>query len=175
MGVASATSNVNRNCTALGPSDFESFTEALTFGAAVNFSLDATATGTLFQDSDTSLYQQALPFGDLPSLNAPGCMIVADDTSTASLAGQEVAPTGTLLAAAVAIPSFNVAGIQSYYSANGALPTNVNYTQMLMATAVPDDIKKAVQKAGALGLHATLSLVAVSGAVALGGAIVLFL
>jgi hypothetical protein len=97
-------------------------------------------------------------------------MVVADDTSTTSLAGQVVAPTGTLLAAAVAIPSFNVAGIQSYYAVHSALPTNVNYTQMLMATTVPDNIKKAVQKAGALGLHAMLSLVSVSAAVAFGGA-----
>jgi hypothetical protein len=53
---------------------------------------------------------------------------------------------------------------------HSALPTNVNYTQMLMATTVPDNIKKAVQKAGALGLYAMLSLVSVSAAVAFGGA-----
>ncbi|KAJ7145569.1 hypothetical protein C8R44DRAFT_896671 [Mycena epipterygia] len=172
-GAASVATNVTRTCQAPGPNDYETFTTALTFGAGLNVSIDLSGSGSLIDDSDESLFTNALAFGDFPTLAAPKCMIVADDTSTASLAGQVVAPTGTLLAAAVAIPSFNVAGIQSYYSANHALPTNVNYTQMLMATTVPDDIKKAVQKAGALGLHAMLSLVSVSAAVAFGGASVL--
>ncbi|KAJ6600359.1 hypothetical protein DFH09DRAFT_1302843 [Mycena vulgaris] len=173
---ASASTNVNRDCQPLAAgTEFESFTEALSFGASLNFSLDATSSGSLFDDSDTSLLTKALPFGDMPPLAEPKCMIVADDVSSADLAGQVVAPTGTLISAATAIPSFDVAGIQSYYSANGALPTNVNYGQMLKATPVPDDIKKAVQKAGALGLHAMISLVSVSAAVVVGGVVVMFL
>ncbi|KAJ7453774.1 hypothetical protein FB451DRAFT_1280774 [Mycena latifolia] len=182
-GAARLEQNVTRDCQPLGANDFEYFSEALTFGAGLNLSVDATASGALLpdddddsdgDDNDTPFFTHALPFGDMPTLADPKCMIVVDDLSTASLAGQVVAPTGTLLAAATAIPSFDVAGIQSYYSANGALPTNVNYGQMLQATTVPDDIKKAVEKAGALGLHARLSVV-VSAAVAVGGAMVLFL
>ncbi|KAJ7686125.1 hypothetical protein B0H17DRAFT_1204507 [Mycena rosella] len=173
-GAARVSTNVTRECAPLGPNDFEFFDAALTFGAGMNFSLDASSEGTLFKDSDTGLYTKTLPFGDFPTLDDPKCMIVADDAGSGDLAGQVVAPTGTLLAAATAIPSFDVAGIQSYYSANGALPTNVNYSQMLKATQVPDDIKKAVQKAGALGLHAMFSLASVFAAVALGGAVVMF-
>lgn len=179
MGAARAASNVTRACEPLGPNDFEFFDVGLSFGAGLNLSLDITATGSLFADKDNALFAKALEFGDLPPLASPACMIVADDdtaaTATASLAGQVVAPTGTLLSAETAIPSFNVAGIQSYYSANGQLPTGVNYGQMLKATTVPDDIKKAVQKAGAVGLHATLSLVSVAAALAVGGAMVFVL
>ncbi|KAJ7446118.1 hypothetical protein FB451DRAFT_1292207 [Mycena latifolia] len=183
-GAARLGQNVTRDCQPLGANDFEYFSEALTFGAGLNLSIDATASGALLPDdddsdgddnnNDTPFFTHALSFGDMPTLADPKCMIVVDDLSTANLAGQVVAPTGTLLAAATAIPSFDVAGIQSYYSANGALPTNVNYGQMLQATTVPDDIKKAVEKAGALGLHARLSVV-VSAAVAVGGAMVVFL
>ncbi|KAJ6547774.1 hypothetical protein DFH09DRAFT_634298 [Mycena vulgaris] len=176
VATASASTNVNRDCQPLAAgTEFESFTEALSFGAGLNFSLDATSSGSLFDDGDTSLLTKALPFGDLPTLAEPKCMIVAEDVSSDDLAGQVVAPTGTLISAATAIPSFDVAGIQSYYSANGALPTNVNYGQMLKATPVPDDIKKALQKAGALGLHAMVSLVSVSAAVVVGGVVVMFL
>jgi hypothetical protein len=169
-GASSVATNVTRSCQTPGPNDYETFTTALTFGAGLNVSIDLSGEGSFIDDSDTSIFTNALAFGDFPTLAAPKCMVVADDTSTTSLAGQAVAPTGTLLAAAVAIPSFNVAGIQSYYAVHSALPTNVNYTQMLMATTVPDNIKKAVQKAGALGLYAMLSLVSVSAAVAFGGA-----
>ncbi|KAJ6566556.1 hypothetical protein B0H19DRAFT_1232686 [Mycena capillaripes] len=179
MGAARVASNVTRACEPLGPNDFEFFDIGLSFGAGLNLTLDATATGSFFADKDDALFSKALDFGDLPPLASPACMIIADDdaaaTATASLAGQVVAPTGTLLLAETAIPSFNVAGIQSYYSANGHLPTGVNYEQMLKATTVPDDIKKAVQKAGALELHATLSLASVAAAVAVGGAMVLVL
>jgi len=173
---ANLSTNVNRQCKALGPNDFEFFNSALTFGAGLNMSIDGTLTGSPFDDHDWMIYSKALPFGDFPTLTAPVCMVIVDDvtsaTSTSSLAGQVIAPTGTLLAAAQAIPSFNIAGIQSYYSANGALPTNVNYTQMLKATTVPDDIKKAVQKAGTLGRHAMTSLVSAVVWVAFGGLVV---
>ncbi|KAJ7733971.1 hypothetical protein B0H16DRAFT_1732069 [Mycena metata] len=172
-GAASVATNVTRSCQTPGINDYETFTTALTFGAGLNISIDLSGNGSFIDDTDTTIFTNGLAFGEFPTLAAPKCMVVADDTSTASLAGQVVAPTGTLLAAAAAIPSFNIAGIQSYYSAHGALPTNVNYTQMLMATTVPDNIKKAVQKAGAQGLHAMLSLVSVSAAVAFGGAFVL--
>ncbi|KAJ6620454.1 hypothetical protein B0H10DRAFT_1946009 [Mycena sp. CBHHK59/15] len=105
-------------------------------------------------------------------------MIVVDDNAaaaagqTASLGGQLPAATGTLLPVSAAIPSFHVAAIESYYSAHGALPTNVNYTQMLMATTVPDDIM-VVQKAGTAGLHGALSLMSVGAAVTFRAAMVL--
>ncbi|KAJ7204948.1 hypothetical protein GGX14DRAFT_459016 [Mycena pura] len=171
---ANISKNVNRQCEAVGPNDFEFFDSALTFGASLNVSVEGTLSGAPFDDHDMIFYSKALSFGNFPSLTAPLCMVIVDDdasaTSTSSLAGQVIAPTGTLLAAAAAIPSFNVAGIQSYYSANGALPTGVNYTQMAEATTVPDDIKKAVQKkAGALGRHATTSLVSIAVSVVFGG------
>ncbi|KAJ7190746.1 hypothetical protein GGX14DRAFT_482495 [Mycena pura] len=173
---ANLATNVNRQCETLGPNDFEFFDSALTFGAGLNISIDGTLTGAPFDDHDMTIYTKALPFGDFPSLAAPVCMVIVDDDAsaqrTSSLAGQVSAPTGTLLPAAQAIPSFNVAGIQSYYSANGALPTNVNYSQMLQATAVPDDIKKAVQKAGALGRYAMATLVSCAMSMTFGGLLV---
>ena len=57
--------------------------------------------------------------------------------------------TGTMYPAASAIPTWNMSGIESYYSANGKLPTNVNYGQMVAATSVPSGIQKAVQSAAA--------------------------
>ncbi|KAJ7912267.1 hypothetical protein B0H13DRAFT_1875069 [Mycena leptocephala] len=95
------------------------------------------------------------PFGDLPTLSDPLCMVVVDDNAadtaseSAGIRGLLPAATGTLLAASAAVPTFNIPGIESYYSAHGALPTNVNYTQMLLATAVPSDIQAAVQAAAA--------------------------
>jgi glyceraldehyde-3-phosphate dehydrogenase/erythrose-4-phosphate dehydrogenase len=77
-------------------------------------------------------------------------MVITDDTlanAASAIAALLPAVTGTLLAAASAIPTFNVSGIEVFFSAHGALPTNVDYSQMLLATAVPDDIKSAVQKA----------------------------
>jgi hypothetical protein len=61
------------------------------------------------------------------------------------------AAAGTLVPAASAVPTFDLTKIESYYSANGHLPTNVNYAQMVKTTTVPDNIKKAVQDAAKNG------------------------
>ncbi|KAF7320995.1 hypothetical protein HMN09_00186400 [Mycena chlorophos] len=148
-------------CEPLGPDDYEYFDVALTFGAGLNLTIDATVDteglGSLFlNDSDTKLFAHAISFSALPPLATPECMVVVDDQATTSLAGEVVAATGTLVSAASAIPSFNVSAIQSYYSANSALPTGVNYSQMLKATAVPSDILKAVQKASARPKYAAI-------------------
>ncbi|KAJ7209447.1 hypothetical protein B0H12DRAFT_422829 [Mycena haematopus] len=154
-GTATTAANVNRDCQPLGPNDFESFADALTFGAGVNISLEGDSSGALFPDANKVLLTQGFPFGLLPTVDDPKCMIFADDSTAGaddanSIAALLPAVTGTLLAAASAIPTFNIAGIEAYYSAHsGSLPTNVNYVQMLLATSVPADIKAAVQQAAA--------------------------
>ncbi|KAJ7513038.1 hypothetical protein B0H11DRAFT_1948489 [Mycena galericulata] len=151
-GAATLVTSVNRECQPIAPNDFESFADALTFGAGLNISLEGTSSGAHFPDDDKIFLTKGLPFGDLPTLGDPKCMIIVNDnpadTSGSSIAALLPAVTGTLIAASAAIPTFNIPGIESYYSAHGALPTNVNYTQMLMATTVPADIKAAVQQAG---------------------------
>ncbi|KAF8140927.1 hypothetical protein K438DRAFT_1785242 [Mycena galopus ATCC 62051] len=136
-GVATIAANVNRECQTLGPDDFESFAGAVTFGAGLNISLEGNSSGALFPNDDK----------DLPTIDDPACMVFAEDGS----GGNSLlpAPTGTLVAASSAIPTFNIPGIESYYSAHGTLPTNVNYIQMLSATTVPSDILAAVQQAAA--------------------------
>ncbi|KAJ7705160.1 hypothetical protein B0H14DRAFT_3645890 [Mycena olivaceomarginata] len=148
----SGTASVNRDCQPLGPNDFESFADALTFDAGLNISLEGNSSGALLPNDDKIILNKFHPFGDFPTPDNPKCMVFAGD-NTASvgnpIAGLLPAATETLLAASVAIHTFNIPGIESYYSAHGALPTNVNYSQMLLATAVPDDIKAAVQQAAA--------------------------
>ncbi|KAF7333338.1 hypothetical protein MVEN_02349100 [Mycena venus] len=152
-GTATIASSVNRECQPLGPNDFESFADALTFGAGLNISLEGNSSGALFPNDDKIILNKFLPFGDFPTPDKPECMVfAADNTADAASGGNAIAAllpaaTGTLLAASAAIPTFNISGIESYYSAHGALPTNVNYSQMLLATAVPDDIKAAVERA----------------------------
>jgi len=143
---ASVLSNVNRQCQPIGPTDFESFTSALTFGAGASIDIHASTNGTLVPDTSDALFTHNVTFGAVPPPGAPGCFIVADDNpaDTSALAGQVPAPTGTLRAAATAVPFFDLAKIEVYYSASGALPTNVNYTQLAQATAVPDDLKSAL-------------------------------
>jgi hypothetical protein len=155
-GVATIAANVNRDCQPLGPDDFEFFADALTFGAGLNISLEGNSSGDHFPDGNIVFLTKGFPLGPLPTIDEPKCMVFADDNKfdTAS-SGNAVAAllpavTGTLLAAASPIPTFNIPGIEAYYSAHGgSLPTNVNYAQMLLATTVPDDIKGAVQKAAA--------------------------
>ncbi|KAJ7690824.1 hypothetical protein B0H17DRAFT_1134095 [Mycena rosella] len=179
-GSASVAKNVNRECQPLGPNDFESFADALTFGAGLNISLEGNSTGD-FPNGDVIFLTKGFPFGDLPTIADPLCMVIADGNA-ASTAGQSAgvaallpAATGTLLPAAAAIPTFNIPGIESYYSAHGALPTNVNYTQMLMATTVPDDLKAAVQAAAATPHHKHRNVGAIVGGVIGGLAIIVLL
>ncbi|KAJ7081010.1 hypothetical protein C8R44DRAFT_754171 [Mycena epipterygia] len=145
---ASVVSNVNRDCQPIGPTDLESFSSALTFGAGASLDIHVSTDGTILPDANRSLFGHNITFGSIPPPSAPECFIVADDNPAdqATLAGQVPAPTGTLRAAAAAVPSFDVAKIEAYYSASGALPTNVNYTQLVQATAVPPDIQSAVNK-----------------------------
>jgi len=159
-GTATIATSVNRDCLPLGPNDFETFKDALTFGAGLNISVEGNCSGPHFALGDKIFLTKGFPFGDLPTLDKPKCMVFAADNTAeaasganANIAGLLPAPTGTLLAASAAIPSFNIPGIESYYSAHGTLPTSVNYTQMLMATTVPDDIKGAVQQAAAPHKH----------------------
>lgn len=157
---ASIKTNVNRECQPIGPEDFESFSAALTFGAGINFTIQATSDGDLLPDEDVDLFTRGAALGDLPTIDSPACFIVADDntaSNTITLVGQVPAATGTLIAAAVAVPTFDVSKIEAYYSAHGALPTNVNYTQMAEATPIPADLQKAVSKAAGNGDNKTTS------------------
>ncbi|KAJ7702770.1 hypothetical protein B0H17DRAFT_1327150 [Mycena rosella] len=140
--------NVDRECQPAGPEGFESFSSALTFGAGASLDIHVSTDGSLLPDTLSSLFAHNVTFGAIPPPDAPACFIVADDdpASTATLAGQVPAPTGTLRPAALAIPSFDLARIEAYFSTSGALPTNVNYTQLVQATAVPADIKAAVSR-----------------------------
>ncbi|KAJ7017949.1 hypothetical protein C8F04DRAFT_1278492 [Mycena alexandri] len=159
---ASVATNVTRSCQTPGANDYETFTTALTFSAGLNISINLSGEGS-FIDSDTSIFSNALAFGDFPTLAAPRC-IVGRRHEHGEPGGAGGGADGH---------AARGGGIQSYYSAHSALPTNVNYMQMLMATTVPDNIKKAVQRAGAQGLHTMLSLASVSAAVVFGGAFVL--
>ncbi|KAJ7364755.1 hypothetical protein DFH08DRAFT_276822 [Mycena albidolilacea] len=149
-GAATLATQVNRECQPVGPDDYESFAAALTFGAGLNISLEGNVSGNHLPEADMIFLSKGLPFGPLPTFDDPKCMVITDDTlanAASAIAALLPAVTGTLLAAASAIPTFNVSGIEAFFSAHGALPTNVDYSQMLLATAVPDDIKSAVQKA----------------------------
>ncbi|KAJ7764028.1 hypothetical protein DFH07DRAFT_956300 [Mycena maculata] len=162
-GTASFETSVNRECQLLGPNNFESFADALTFGAGLNVSLEGNSSGKDFLDRDQIFLTKGFPFGDLPTMSDPLCMVVDDNAAntaseSAGIRGLLPAATGTLLAASAAVPTFNIPGIESYYSAHGALPTNVNYTQMLLATAVPSDI----QTAAAPFVLSALAIVSVS-------------
>lgn len=70
--------------------------------------------------------------------------LLDESTPSSSLSGLP-APTGTMYPAAQAIPTWNMTGIESYYSVHGTLPTGVDYGQMVVATSVPSGISKAVQ------------------------------
>ncbi|KAJ7635161.1 hypothetical protein FB45DRAFT_481771 [Roridomyces roridus] len=154
-GTAAVALDVNRECQPLGPDDFESFASALTLGAGIDISLEGTTSGSHLPDDDKTFFSKGFPFGNLPTLDKPKCMVFVGDTpadaaaANAGLAGLMPAATGTLVAASAAVPTFNIAGIEAYYSAHGSLPTNVNYSQMILATTVPADIQGAVQGAAA--------------------------
>ncbi|KAJ7843292.1 hypothetical protein B0H13DRAFT_2676389 [Mycena leptocephala] len=131
-GTATIATSVNRDCLPLGPNDFETFKDALTFGAGLNISIFLT---------------KGFPFGDLPTLDKPNFRRKRQYCGAAASADRDPARC------VGGHSEFQHPGIESYYSAHGTLPTSVNYTQMLMATTVPDDIKGAAQhhpKAGVI-------------------------
>ncbi|KAF8142389.1 hypothetical protein K438DRAFT_1995010 [Mycena galopus ATCC 62051] len=157
---AAVLANVNRQCQAIGASDFESFTAALTFGAGAAIGIDVNVTSKVVPNlQNVQLFMDNFTFCNLPPPNAPGCFIIAaDGTSVANagntnnpngdqgLVGLVLAPTGMLLTAAQAVPTLDLPKIESYYSANATLPTNVNYTQLVEAIPLPTDIQAAVNK-----------------------------
>ncbi|KDQ59203.1 hypothetical protein JAAARDRAFT_46734 [Jaapia argillacea MUCL 33604] len=147
---------VNRECNPIGDDDFESFDVAFSLGAGMNLSTVASLTldagfESLPHDWNTTFWEHWLPF--LPDLDqgVQKCYIIAGDapSTTASYIDKSLqtlipAPTGTLVIAASAVPTFNIPKIESYYSAQGHLPTNVNYTQLVKATPVPGVLQKAI-------------------------------
>ncbi|KAJ7831975.1 hypothetical protein B0H13DRAFT_2430368 [Mycena leptocephala] len=76
----------------------------------------------------------------LPDIDTP-ILTIRNEVTTGDVGAATVAPTGTLLAAAVAVPTYDMQKIESFYSASGTLPTNINYTQMAQVTQIPTDIK----------------------------------
>ena len=160
-------SSVNRECNVIGADDFESFSTAFLVGAGMELSTVASLIlekgsfiGHGIPDNwDFSLWSHDIPL--LPTLgaNKTACYVLTSDDGTDSEAhsGKKKradplpgipAATGTLYAAASAVPTWDMPKIESFYKANGHLPTNVNYAQMVKATTVPDDIKSAVDKIG---------------------------
>ncbi|KAJ7292074.1 hypothetical protein C8J57DRAFT_1274569 [Mycena rebaudengoi] len=161
---ASLQANVNRKCEAIGPTDFESFSAALSFGAEASLHIQTTTNGTLLPDTDTEIFAFPVKFPTFPSPDAPACFIITDDglpglknnallsdlnnaevVASPTLAGVPAA-TGTLLSAASAVPTFDIPKIEAFLSSAGTLPTNVNYSQMAQATTIPDNLKAALNK-----------------------------
>lgn len=168
--------SVNRQCEDVGPNDFESFETAFLVGAGLELSSTASLIlekgkfiGHDIPDSwDFSLWDHGIPLAPTLGVNTSTCFILTDDVLSANtivtraqqldaspLAGVPAA-TGTMYPAASAVPTFDIPKIQSYYSANGHLPTNVNYKQMAQATTVPADISAAVTSAAAAQKSASL-------------------
>ncbi|KAF7314062.1 hypothetical protein HMN09_00565200 [Mycena chlorophos] len=89
----------------------------------------------------------------------PATASAAAASISAALASLVPASTGTLLPATSAVPSFDIPKIESFFSANGALPTGVNYTQLAQVTQVPSDLQHAVTSllhGSAMGLRLNL-------------------
>ena len=157
---------VTRNCTTIGEDDFESFATAFAVGAGMelgtvaHFEIDA---GELPEDLgfptewDFPFLTVNFPLFPTNGTAQQQCFVLVDDTPAATPSNSTVnaaapanlagvpAATGTMYPAASAVPTWNFTKIESYYSANGHLPTNVNYQQMISATTVPTQILPAVQ------------------------------
>ncbi|KAJ3555713.1 hypothetical protein NM688_g2422 [Phlebia brevispora] len=171
--------NVNRNCSAIGPDDFESFGLAFTVGAGMQigpvaeFDVNAGKLSDILSDLNISTnyednfneFTLNVPLYPANGTNDPKCFVLSDDSETSppssvtaanalvtptatisTLAGVP-ATTGTMFPAASAVPTWDFQKIESYSSANGHLPTNVNYKQMLQATTVPSQLLNAVKAA----------------------------
>ncbi|KAF4618882.1 hypothetical protein D9613_010083 [Agrocybe pediades] len=152
---ANVSTNVNRDCQPAGDNDFETFAAAYELSADMTFATHIGIVGDLADMLPP--WDEDFPHGDFQIFNTSGgkgsstCFVIVDD-SVASTNGSSTplltaAPTGTLVAAASAVPSFDISKIESYFSASSQLPPNVNYTQLLQATIVPKNIINAVQKA----------------------------
>ncbi|KAF8968596.1 hypothetical protein BDZ97DRAFT_1755254 [Flammula alnicola] len=168
--VSTVSSQVNRECNPIGDNDFESFGTAYLVTADMNLEAIATFNADLgvvmLAETKTLPYNDTLFQKQVPLLNgttnsdptSKQCYVVANDNASAvpsagsngtdpAIITLQPAPTGTLLVAASAIPTFNLTKIESYFSANGQLPTGVNYTQLAQATTLPDNLKTTIQKA----------------------------
>lgn len=164
--------NVTRNCTPVGPNDFEYFgtafglAAALAIGPEAHWDINAGDAEFILKDLNITTeydnsfpdYTLEVPLYPADSVDATKCIVLSDnsniDVAAASAATLEgvPAPTGTMFVAESAVPTWDFPKIESYYSANGGhLPTNVNYKQMLEATTVPSDILQAVEAAAGNG------------------------
>lgn len=165
---------VNRECNPIGADDFESFGTAFVVGSGLTLSTEAQLVlekgkfiGHSIPDNwDFSIWSHDIPFAPTLGLNESSCFVLSDDgvsinsTNNAELAARVdtalaglPAATGTLFAAASAVPTWDMNKIESYYSANGHLPTNVNYGQMITATTVPTNLQSAVTAAASAQKH----------------------
>lgn len=162
---------VNRECKPLGDGDYESFDLAFAVAAGMGLSTIAELVvekGGFGHDFPTlwndTLWSDNIPFYPALGVNTTTCFVLSDDavsvdSSTnatiptlsgevrAVLPGGHPGSTGVLVAAASAIPTFNVKAIESYFDGHGQLPTGVNYLQMLRTTDLPKKIEAAVIKA----------------------------
>lgn len=151
---------VNRNCSAIGADDFESFDTAFFVGAGMTLSSEAQFTtesgafiGLDIPDNwDFTLFSLNIPLLPTHGTNDSSCFVLSDDNSTITPTNNasRPAPTGTLLAATSAVPTWDFNKIESFSSANGHLPTNVDYSQMLQATAVPSNLQSAITHAASI-------------------------
>ena len=101
---------------------------------------------------DALFFKQDFPVPPSNSTGSPQCIIISDDSPTNTNASSSASslsgvpgPTGTMVLAESAVPTWDFAKIESYSSANGHLPTNVDYSLMVKATAVPPQLQPAVQ------------------------------
>lgn len=159
---ASLQTLVNRECEPIGDVDFESFGTAFVVSAGLTLSTEIELLiekgnlpiSGIPDNYARSLWSREIPFAPALGLNETSCFVLSsgdltvnitnsEDRVDAELAGLPAA-TGTLFAAASAIPTWDMTKIESYYSAHSALPTNVNYTQMIAATTIPTNLQSAV-------------------------------
>ncbi|KIP10303.1 hypothetical protein PHLGIDRAFT_11390 [Phlebiopsis gigantea 11061_1 CR5-6] len=178
---AEVKTNVSRNCSPLGNTDYESFALAFTVASGMELSTIAELIfekGSVGKNFPTlwnhTLWEHDVPFYPALGVNTSACFVLSHDTVNATanssvsfphLGARDAVPTGhpastgVLLAAASAIPTFDVHGIEKYFDAHGKLPTGVNYLQLLKTTDFPKKMEDAVLKAA----------IAESGARAMGG------
>ena len=175
---AAIVTGVNRECQPIGPNDFETFDTAFVVGSdlslatGVHFGFEGFVLPQALAELgfpvayDASFFKKDFPLPPSNSTGAPKCIIISDDSPTAASASSLTGvpgPTGTMVLAQSAVPTWDFAKIESYSSANGQLPTNVNYEQMVKATVVPPDLQKSIQAVatgGASGAQGPLRLVA---------------
>lgn len=156
---ASLRATVNRDCQPIGDNDFESFGIAYELSAGMELSMEAQFViekGFFVGDDvpsnyDTTIFNKDIPFAPALGANKTSCFVLSDgeqavtgDDGMQTMVSGVPGTTGTLVAAASAIPTWDLPKIQSYYSSHSQLPTNVNYAQMAQATMVPAPIKSAV-------------------------------